>query len=431
MLGYTIACDVTARDVQRADVRSRGKGTTPSAARPVDRDRARPARRARLRRLRRETPGRPHPGHGVRRPDARRLRQPRDDASEPGDAILTGTPEGVSPLKPAIASSSASGAQRARPRRARTAPLTRVTRGGAAPSVSRRSRRSGRRWRSRRSRAPAAMQGFCASARAAARPDGACTAGTHLPGTARADGVGCDAPPPCASPATGSSSSPRLGGAGRHGGSASVGLRARRLRITAGAAFCAECPVPSDARLARDRARRQLSFEEAARVCAARGRLPMDDEWLVAAGRGAPGATTPRATRGGGRRRLPPGRLRARRGATRREAPEAVGHRTPRGLALGGAGPRGSRRVDPRRARSRGLSRGADLGERARRGSGRGPRRAGPKCRRPARGRALRLRRALSGAVLRPWGARPGPGSWHLPAHVRRRRLARDGAHPR
>lgn len=152
-----------------------------------------------------------------------------------------------------------------------------------------------------RSSPPAACgPGFLrVGARCCTRPDGACTAGPTCPAPLVPTALGCDAPRlrvriPGGRLVVGPSDWEAQGVV--EPGSASVeDFELDVFEITAGAAFCAECPVPSDARLAGDPGRAApLSFEEAARVCAARGgRLPTDDEWLVAAGRGAPGATTP------------------------------------------------------------------------------------------------------------------------------------------
>ena len=106
--GYTVANDVTARDLQRADVQfTRAKGFDSFCPLgPVDRDRPRPARRsregggARCRRTSTATSSRTAP--------------PRDLIFDvptlvayvssvmtllPGDVILTGTPEGVGPME--------------------------------------------------------------------------------------------------------------------------------------------------------------------------------------------------------------------------------------------------------------------------------------------------------------------------------------------
>ena len=101
IFGYTVANDVTARDLQRGDVQfTRAKGFDSFCPLgpwiETDLDHARdlrvtdpPQRRPRA--------GRPHQGHGLRR--ARRLVAHVSAVMTllPGDVILTGTPEGSAP----------------------------------------------------------------------------------------------------------------------------------------------------------------------------------------------------------------------------------------------------------------------------------------------------------------------------------------------
>ncbi len=60
-----------------------------------------------------------------------------------------------------------------------------------------------------------------------------------------------------------------------------------RLEVTVGRARCATCPLPDDAAWKRDnpaRAASGVTLDEARAYCAARGgRLPTEDEWIVAA----------------------------------------------------------------------------------------------------------------------------------------------------
>ena len=99
--GYTVANDVTARDLQRSDVQfTRAKGFDsfcplgPWIETELDTSDLKvthaPQRRPR--------PGRHHQGHGLRRARAGRLRLVSVMTLLPGDVILTGTPEGVGPM---------------------------------------------------------------------------------------------------------------------------------------------------------------------------------------------------------------------------------------------------------------------------------------------------------------------------------------------
>lgn len=69
-------------------------------------------------------------------------------------------------------------------------------------------------------------------------------------------------------------------------------FRIDRFEVTVGQAFCATCPLPRDevfARLDAARAAADVTFDEAASVCRARrGRLPSEDEWMVAAAGSGP-----------------------------------------------------------------------------------------------------------------------------------------------
>lgn len=65
-----------------------------------------------------------------------------------------------------------------------------------------------------------------------------------------------------------------------------------RFEISVGRAFCASCPLPraeTFGRVDAARAAADVTFDEAASICHARGgRLPSEDEWMVAAAGSAP-----------------------------------------------------------------------------------------------------------------------------------------------
>jgi len=131
--------------------------------------------------------------------------------------------------------------------------------------------------------------GFHASGPRCAAPAGSCP--TPLVAAPR----GCDAPP--RSVVTVPRTSVRIGPSdweaeGRVAPRTVVAgpLELDRLEISVGAARCARCPAEVAARLEAEsgedpgRAASGLSLDEARAICAARGgRLPTEDEWIVAA----------------------------------------------------------------------------------------------------------------------------------------------------